>query len=283
MKKVKDLTNRDEVLRANIDLHTALADAYDTEQPHYRPENKTLVSAHLARLADRAGSQLLIDFGCGTGFVIHLAIPYFDSIIGVDVTSAMISKVDLSSGKVKLHQANTESVPLEDNIANVITANSFLHHLYDIRPTVAEAYRLLKEGGVFYSEEDPNVLFWESVKDLSVADEVKKSYSDIVSRELSAILETHSEIEGAKGVDAKVVQMAEYQKMMRGGMHAEEVKAIFYEAGFSKVKIEYYWFLGQAKLMHQSINLSHNVESYLRSILPLSAYLFKYFKVEAWK
>ena len=209
--------------------------------------------------------------------------PSFDSIIGVDVTPAMISKVDLSSGKVKLQQANTESVPLDDNIANVITANSFLHHLYDIRPTVAEAYRLLRERGVFYSEEDPNVLFWESVKDLSVADEVKKAYSDIVSRELSVILETHSEIEGAKGVDAKVVQMAEYQKMMRGGMNAGEVKAIFYEAGFSKVNIEYYWFLGQAKLMHQSIDLSHNVESYLRSILPLSAHLFKYFKIEAWK
>jgi ubiquinone/menaquinone biosynthesis C-methylase UbiE len=283
VKKVTDSTDRDDVLRANIDFHTALADTYDREQPHCRPENKALVSAHLARLADRAGSQVLIDFGCGTGFVIHLAEPYFKSIIGVDITPAMISKVDVCSGKVKLFQANTESVPLDDNIANVVTANTFLHHLYDIRPTVAEAYRLLKDGGVFYSEEDPNALFWESFKDLSVADEVKESYSDVVSRELSAILETHSEIEVNKGIDAKVVQMAEYQKMMRGGMHAEEVKAIFYEAGFSKVNIEYYWFLGQAKLMHESIDLSRNVEAYLRSILPLSAHLFKYFKVEAWK
>ena len=95
---MKDSTNRDEVLRANIDFHTALADTYDMEQPHYCPENKALVSADLARLADRAGSQLLIDFGCGTGFVIHLAIPYFDSIIGVDITPAMMSKVDLCSG-----------------------------------------------------------------------------------------------------------------------------------------------------------------------------------------
>ena len=70
-----------------------------------------------------------------------------------------MSRVDLSSGKVKLLEANTESVPLRDGTANVITANSFLHHLYDIQQTIAEAYRLLKPGGVFYSEEDPNLAF----------------------------------------------------------------------------------------------------------------------------
>lgn len=280
---MEDLSNRDDVLKANIDFHTALADTYSTEQPHFRPENKVLVSKQLARLADLAGSQLLIDFGCGTGFIIDLAVPYFHSIIGVDVTPAMISQVDLSRGKVKLLQANTESIPLDDNIANVTTANGFLHHLYDIRATVAEAYRLLKEGGVFYSEEDPNNYFWEAIKRLDIADEVKNSHSDILNRELAAVVQTHGKIEAAKGIDAKVVQMAEYQKMIRGGMRAEEVETIFSQTGFSRVSVEYYWFLGQGKVIRESSDLSQKIESYLRSILPLSRHLFKYFKVEAWK
>lgn len=282
---MKDLPSREDVLKANIDFHAVLADTYEAEQPHYRPENKALVSAHLASLADSAGSDVLIDFGCGSGFIIDLAVPYFQTIFGVDVTPEMLSKVDLSSGKVKLIKANTESVPLADNIANVITANSFLHHLWDIRPTVAEAYRLLKAGGVFYSEEDPNAYFWEAIKSLGALDERQKnSLSDLLSRELSAVFATHTEIASTKGIDSKTVQMAEYQKMMLGGMRAEEVEAVFYQAGFSKVSIEYYWFLGQAKVIHQSSpKTSQDVESYLRSVLPLSNHLFKYFRVKAWK
>lgn len=280
---MNDPPKKDDVLQANIDFHTVLADTYNTEQPHFREENKVLVSNQLARLAGLAGSELLIDLGCGTGFIIELAEPYYHSIIGIDITPAMISQVDLSSRKVNILQANTESIPLNDNIANVITANSFLHHLYNIRPTAAEAYRLLKAGGVFYSEEDPNSYFWDSIKGLEVVDKEKKNYSEMVDRERTAVLESHGKIEAAKRISARVVQMAEYQKMIRGGMCAEEMEKMFYQTGFSKVGIEYYWFLGQGKVMSQSPNMSQKIESYLRSILPISRQLFKYFKIEAWK
>ena len=62
------------MVQANIQVHKALANTYDAEQPHYRPENKVAVSSRLARLASMAGIQTLIDFGCGTGFIIHLAV-----------------------------------------------------------------------------------------------------------------------------------------------------------------------------------------------------------------
>ena len=104
-----------------------------------------------------------------------------------------------------------------------------------------------------------------------------------MKREISAILEVHKKIGEKKGMDPNIVKMAEYQKIMVGGMRAEELYKIFYQTGFSKVNIEYYWFLGQAKIMHQSADLSHKIQSYLHSILPLSKHLFKYFKIEAWK
>ena len=99
----------------------------------------------------------------------------------------------------------------------------------------------------------------------------------------TADITTPGMIEAAKGISARVVQMAEYQKMIRGGMCAEEMEKIFYQTGFSKARIEYYWFLGQGKVMSQSPDMSQKIESYLRSILPLSRQLFKYFKIEAWK
>ena len=103
-----------------------------------------------------------------------------------------------------------------------------------------------------------------------------------MKREVSAILEVYEKIGEDKGVDPNIVKMAEYQKIM-GGMHAEELYKMFCQTGFSKVNIEYYWFLGQAKIMHQSADLTQKIQSYLHSILPLSKHLFKYFRIEAWK
>ncbi len=269
------------VMDANIAFHTATAATYETEQPHYLPENRALVSSRIADLAQKAGNETLVDLGCGAGFVLDLAVPFFQRLYGVDITPAMLSRVDLSSGKIVLHQASTESVPLNDQTANVITANSYLHHLYEIRPTISEAYRLLKPGGVFYSEEDPNVDYWDALKGLEPS--AKEAYSGIVKRELTAVLDTHTMIEQDKGIDPKIVQMAEYQKMMVGGMREKELNTMLHEVGFSKVNIEYYWYMGQGIVMHQTDLHAPDIEAYLQMVLPFSKHLFKYLRIMAWK
>ena len=267
-----------DVLRANIAMHTALAGTYELEQPHFRPENQALVSRRLADYAQRVGNRVLVDLGCGTGFVIQLAVPLYEQIYGVDITSAMLSRVDTSSRKVKVIKSTTEQIALKGNIADVVTANSFLHHLYDVRPTLAEAYRLLKKGGVFWSEEDPNFDFWQAIKNL------KSGGGPVVQREIEAVLKTEEAIEGSKGISADTVKMAEYQKMVLGGMKAHELRQVLCQLGFSTVNIEYYWFLGEGTILHQwSPESVQVIDSYLRTVLPLSSHLFKYLRVEAYK
>jgi len=267
-----------DVLEANIVLHSALADTYDHDQPHYRPENKALVSRRLAHYAERIGNRVLVDLGCGTGFVIQLAIPKYELICGVDVTPAMVSRVDTSSGKVRILRANTEQIPLGSSVADVVTANSFLHHLYDVRPTLVEAYRILKKGGVFFSEEDPNFDFWKALKELRAGD------SAILQREIEAVQKTEEFVEKAKGVCGDTVKMAEYQKMVLGGMRTDRLRDLFQDVGFSSVNIQHYWFLGQGPVLHgQSADAVQIIDDYLRSVLPLSSHLFKYIRVEAYK
>lgn len=197
----------------------------------------------------------------------------------------MLAKIERGAAPMGLLRADTEAIPLRSSVANVVTANSFLHHLYDVRPTLTEAYRLLRAGGVFYSEEDPNAFFWQAITSLrDVGYERRRALSDILTRELGAVLHADGTIEASKGVSAEVVQLAEYQKMKRGGMQPDELEALLREVGFSRVSIEYYWFLGQGKVMHdQSMAAADEVERYLRSALPLSRHLFKYLRVEAWK
>ena len=83
----------DEVIEANIQVHTRMADSYNRNEPHYRPENRAKVRSKLEEMRRRFGSARLVDLGCGTGFVIDLAKDLFGAIDGVDVTQAMLDRV----------------------------------------------------------------------------------------------------------------------------------------------------------------------------------------------
>jgi ubiquinone/menaquinone biosynthesis C-methylase UbiE len=214
--------------------------------------------------------------------MIDLELPFFNRIYGIDITPAMMSQVDQSSGKVQLIEANTEAVPLKDETANMITSNSFLHHLWDIKPTIYEAFRLLKPGGVFFSEEDPNILFWQALKKLD-REKIKDPTLNILRSEMDSVTETHKALGEKIDIDPETVKLAEYQKMVRGGMNADEIRNIFQQTGFSEFNVEYYWFLAQGKVAKRSPMEAEQVEAYLKAIMPLSNHLFKYLRVVAWK
>lgn len=59
----------------------------------------------------------------------------------------------------------------------------------------------------------------------------------------------------------------------------------FKDAGFSKTKIRYNWFLGEGKIIHgektkESVTV---VREYMDDLLPLSRHLFKYVSIYAKK
>jgi ubiquinone/menaquinone biosynthesis C-methylase UbiE len=268
------------VVRANQQLHSALAHAYNASEPHFRVENVMHVENKLRAIFADTQAKRMLDLGCGTGFLISIARKYVQAIDGVDVTEAMLAQVDHSgSAEIRLHLADTGTFPAEEGAYDVVTAYSFLHHLYDLAPTLRTAARALRSGGKFYADLEPNSYFWQSVKSLNP----KGAHDPILRREIESVTEKDDEIQKRFHVDKQVFNNAEYHKNITGGFREETLIGLLKDAGFTKVEISYYWFLGQASIVNdvaypreQRLEMARLFACTLEKGLPLTRNLFKY-------
>jgi SAM-dependent methyltransferase len=282
-----------DVIKANIAVHSQLASLYAKTEPHFRPENLAIVDAKLKRLVAETSATSLLDLGCGTGFMINLAKHHVKRIVGVDVTRAMLDQVDKSGpATIELHEHDTGSFPAPPGSFDLVTAYSFLHHLYDIGPTVKTAANALRKGGIFYGDLDPNFYFWEAITDLErLQKEGKKAeYDPLVMREIDAVAHKDDQMNAEHGIPNALINDAEYGKNVAGGFKEDVVRATLLEAGFTSVTFSYYWYLGQAldvndesKPREQRLADAALVDSVLHKVMPLSRHLFKYIGFVATK
>jgi len=275
-----------DVEEANIRYHTTLAKEYDRTQPHFKPENQKQVETILKELSERTGGKSLLDLGCGTGFILFLAHPYFQELHGVDITPAMMEQANLKFKQaniknVKLCQASTDSLPFSDFYFDVITGYSFLHHLPILLPTLSESYRVLRKGGVFFSDLDPNFYFWDAIK--KVAKE--KDVSDLLKIDINSICNMLQEVQAlSQDLDVDTIRKAEYIEGYEGGFKEETMKQMFFKAGFREVNLEYHWFWQEGRVIADlSVDSARYLERHLQLALPLTKNLFKYIRILAIK
>jgi ubiquinone/menaquinone biosynthesis C-methylase UbiE len=270
------------VVEANIEVHSKMADSYDRLEPHFRPENQAKVRRHLEEVRNRCAGERLLDLGCGTGFLLRLARDLFQQLDGVDVTQAMLDRVDLSSGNIRLHNSPAERVPFADNTFDAVTAYSFLHHTEDVHKVLREAFRVLKPGGVLYADLDPNKLFWDHM--VEIADIPSEQLAPWVLQARDSVLETDAKVEREFGIPRDTFQKAEYSKAILGGINPRTIVDELCEMGFRTAEVQLEWYVGQAHVMHgQSFEDAEKIAAYLRKASPLTDHLFKYVRFSAQK
>jgi ubiquinone/menaquinone biosynthesis C-methylase UbiE len=274
---VNDLkSEKENILAANIAVHTAISEEYNTDS-HWRPENIKKVRDRILKIVSRLPDKnRVLDMGCGTGFLINLTHDLFKRVDGIDITDAMTKQVDLSPGNIYISNQAAENTTFEDNLFDLITAYSFLDHAFSLEDILKEAYRLLKTGGYFYADLNPNRQFWSKLKSLDSSAE----YSAAVQREVDA-LNNGDTISNTKGLDKQTMELAEPGKAKLNGFDRNEVISLAKKLGFKEVKVEYDWFLGEAQLIHSASEESRDiVDTFLNNTLPLSAHFFKYLRFE---
>jgi SAM-dependent methyltransferase len=274
---VDDATRR--TIEANRQVHGALVSSGEYERsPHFRPENVAKVQAWVDAIAegieDRREARA-IDLGCGTGFMIDRLRGHFAEVHGVDVTRAMMDRIDLSTGNIFLHEAMAESVPLPDCHFAFATAYSFLDHLRDVGAVLREVHRLLRPGGTFFAGLNPNRAFIRLMEQASALP--GSELHPVYGREIVGALENGRHYEEAFGIDPRLLDLAEPGKSEDKGFNADEFARLTLSIGFRRCEVRHDWFLGQALLLRRGDGpIMEGIDRHLRDMLPLSSPWFKY-------
>jgi len=269
-----------QVLESNRYVHAFLVekDEYN-KSPHFRPENKRKVRNIIQGICNSLPQrQRMIDFGCGTGFVIGLSHDLFTEVVGVDITQQMMAQVDLTPGNICLFEALAESTPFPDNHFDFATAYSFMDHLFDYKTFLQEAFRVLKPGGVFYTDLNPNREFILAMeKTASLAQQ--QLFSGQIQREIKGALHNGEHYHSQFGMDAAKLEQAEPGKTVNKGFLASDVIQVATDIGFSSCKVEFEWFVNQGEWVNQKPDgQAQLIEEYLLSMRPLSDQLYKYLR-----
>ncbi len=157
---MKDETKHVQMNEAKWDQWADSLDSQNWRNNYLRDAQSKLIS-----LLDVQKDIHFLDVGCGTGWAVGevAKLTGFQGLFyGVDLSSKMVEKAQSNfRGKDNFHflQANSESIPLEDDFFDtVICTNSFHHYLHPDK-ALSEMYRLLKRGGKLYVL-DPTADTW---------------------------------------------------------------------------------------------------------------------------
>ncbi|MDI6756984.1 MAG: methyltransferase domain-containing protein [Endomicrobiia bacterium] len=211
------------VKEANRKLYDDMARDYERIDGRRTPELAEWLRSNLDDIRRIAPGGNLLDIGAGSGFVTRCAEGIFDNRVGVDLSRKILAE---SSGTFDMGVcADVDNLPFADGAFDAATCFAVLHHMYDYGGLVSEMARVLKPGGVFYSDHDLDFAFR---RNFAAPIALYRMFKDKGTRKkLSDINASYDDY-----------ALSEFRS---DGVPSEEIAELFRKAGF-KVKVKYHWF-----------------------------------------
>jgi len=105
-----------------------------------------------AEAVGTGAANVVIDLGCGTGAFTSTLAGRAASVVGVDISFGSLQHaVRCRSAGATFICADIEELPFRRCSADVVVFSGVLHHFPELRRCAAEAYHILKPGGVIFS------------------------------------------------------------------------------------------------------------------------------------
>jgi arsenite methyltransferase len=135
--------------------YTAFSESYEKLKGYNPDADLNLGCGIPTEHAQIKTGDTVVDLGSGAGndcFVARAFVGETGKIIGVDMTEAMIEKARMNTEKLKFNNVefrlgDIESMPVSENLADVVISNCVLNLVPDKAKAFNEIYRILKPGG----------------------------------------------------------------------------------------------------------------------------------------
>ncbi|MBK8268879.1 MAG: class I SAM-dependent methyltransferase [Planctomycetes bacterium] len=146
-----------DVRTANRRLYDAIGSRYENIDGRRDESLFRWIRKTLTQLSHRHGNGDLLDLGTGSGVVIRAAGDLFENCIALDLSPSMLASIRVNGA----HRiaADVDHLPFRDESMDVITCFAVLHHLVDSERLAREVARVLRPGGVFWSDHDIELKF----------------------------------------------------------------------------------------------------------------------------
>jgi SAM-dependent methyltransferase len=127
-------------------LSEGFADVYDS----YRPSPPREVLDVLTVVGGAGRPSLVVDLGCGTGLATRAWAERAENVVGVEPNPRMIERARTATEQpnVRYLEAYAADTELPDGQVDLVTCWQSFHWM-EPQPVLAEAARLLRDGGVF--------------------------------------------------------------------------------------------------------------------------------------
>lgn len=126
--------------------------------PGYVPDADLALGCGLpTEFAQIKPGNTVVDLGSGAGndcFIARSIVGESGRVIGIDMTEAMISKARTNAEKlgfknVEFRLGDIDSMPIDDNTADVVVSNCVMNLVPNKQKAFAETFRIIKSGGHF--------------------------------------------------------------------------------------------------------------------------------------
>ena len=193
------------VLRANQRFYNIIAADYRRIESYaYSKEIIENVTENLYICVSSAPSnQSFLDFGCGSGFLSEVIFKHkiFQNVVGIDISNEQVKLFNekFKSNNYKAIVSDIVDIGFESHSFDVAGCYSVLHHIFDYKAAVTEITRVLKPGGIFYCDFEPNRKFQQL---MSIPIKIRRKIVDkppVGLDELERIAEYHNNLE--PGID----------------------------------------------------------------------------------
>jgi SAM-dependent methyltransferase len=236
----------DSISKVNILLHDSTANKYDDKykmssgvtgffhKKIMREENTDIPNTRkrageiIKKYYDRKGPFL--DMGCGTGNILRLLDPKRDQALGVDISVEMLKRARKTG--FNCLRANNYRTPFKDETFAMISTFSVVHHMADLEMFFKEIFRILKKGGILYTDWDPNPI----VLDLKDRHKLYKKAAALMKRSLRRDCNKHYKSSEVNIEDADY----HVHHARDSGYNMDNLESIWSRIGFGKVGLYYH-------------------------------------------